>query len=284
MKKIVLTLIVPIIFLTAGIAMSNSSKEITKKVGLRVQGDNITAEVRINDLPLCNITPKDSSCVRGISSYLTGEKNKIEIVSSTDKGKIWARLYEISSSETTMVFSTDAYKDEDIEGQILKVNKLNKEVDFTSLVKGLDWEWKNNKVLNSNDEKEAIAFTKHIYTTLQKGEIDSILSTFEPLFINETQVINNSGMAGDDIEKNALKDELKTDVNLIVKDKDPVWQWDDFDSVELVLIKIADGRLYDLRRKDGSPFIRTSQKGEFGRFTMSNKIGKRKGQWFFFLN
>lgn len=284
MKKTVFTVIVLTVFISAGIAMSKTFKEITKKSGIRVQGNNITAEVRINDIPLCKITPDDSSCVRGVSSYLIDKDNTIEIISSDKKGEIWARVYEINSSETTMVFSTDAYKDEDIEGQILKVDQLNKKVTFTSSAKGLDWEWKNNIVLDSSDEKEAIAFVKSIYTSLQKGDYNNYVLASEPLHINQSQIINNSGMAGKDIDKNTISSELRNDISRILKKNDPIWKWDNFDDLELVIVKIAGGKLYDLRRKDGSSFIRTSQDDKFERFGMANKIGKKNGQWFFFLH
>jgi len=257
-----------------------TKNETRKRLELTVKGENITAEVRINDLKVCIITPDNSENRSPISFDLKDSINTLEIISSDRKGSIWARITEITSNEGALVFNFSDLKDEDQEGQILKLTVLNKKVSFTSSVKGnVDSEWKNNEILDNSDIEDATAFANRMYTAIQKGDFDNFLSLYDPLFINQSKRLPNTNVAHRTAE---LRNELKEDITSIIEDKDPIWQWDDFNDIQLNFVKVADGRLFQMQRKDGSPVIRTSGNDHWGRIEYSNTIGKKEGKWYVF--
>lgn len=243
---------------------------------LTAQGENIKAEIRVNDIPICRISPKYSSCVLKVTDYLESGDNSLTIITTDSKHKIWARITEHYKDEKIKFYDSKGFNNEKRIGELVKVTEAIKTAIFSSSLEGIKWQWKNNDILNDKeDRQEAINFAKSVYASLQKGESKKIMPLYEPLHENRSIT---TGVAID-----AFKKKSEKMINAIPGNPKPIWKWDNIDAITIVPVKIANARLYDLRRIDGSPFLRTSQEDKFRRITFSNKIGKKNGKWLFFL-
>ncbi|WP_299220195.1 hypothetical protein [uncultured Aquimarina sp.] len=235
-------------------------------------GEGTTAEIRLNDIPIGHLSSGGDAEMKHIQvelNIVTG-KNTLSVYPSSNKGKTIVRLVRYTEGdwvdgeggETLLVIRTE-HDDSPIHEDI----ELSK--------KRPDWCWLDADIVTDRkSHKEAIAFAKSFYNDLKVVKnVNKIVTAFDPIFEDMSAI-------DPEITLSIRTKELKE--GLLKNSKKEIWQFDDIDTLSYTAIPVANGRLYDLRREDGSPLIRTSQNSKWDRITYRNIIGRKNGVWQFY--
>ncbi|AXT58390.1 hypothetical protein J8L88_19710 [Aquimarina sp. MMG015] len=235
-------------------------------------GEGTGAEIRLNDIPIGYLSPKGDSEMKHIQvelNIVTG-KNKLSVYPSSNKGNIAVRLVRYTEGdwidgvggETLLLIKT---KNDD--------SPVHKEITLSG--KKPHWSWLNADVISDpKSHKEAIAFAKSFYNNLKDLEnLDEIITALNPIYYDMSAI-------DPEITLSIRNKELRK--SLLENSKKNIWQFDDIDTLSFMAIPVGNGRLYDLRRTDGSPLIRTSQNSKWDRITYRNIIGRKNGIWQFY--
>jgi len=74
--------------------------------------------------------------------------------------------------------------------------------------------------------------------------------------------------------------EIRDDFTGITTDKK--WKWNDIKDIRFHAKPVANGRLYEILREDGTSLFRTNLKDKQGRINFSGLIGRKNGKWQFY--
>jgi len=235
-------------------------------------GEGTTAEIRLNDIPIGYLSSGGDSKMKHIQvalNMVTG-KNKLSVYPSSNKGNIAVRLVRYTEGdwvdgvggETLLVIKTE---NDD--------SPIHKEITLSK--KKPHWSWLDADIISdSESHKEAIIFAKSFYNNLKDLEnLDKIITALNPIYSDMSAI-------DPEITLSIRNKELRQ--NLLDNSKKEIWQFDDINTISFTAILVGNGRLYDLRRADGSPLMRTSQNSKWDRITYRNIIGRKNGVWQFY--
>ncbi|WP_299442440.1 hypothetical protein [uncultured Aquimarina sp.] len=235
-------------------------------------GDGNTAEIRLNDIPIGKLTSggKFEMIHKHASLHVLSGINTVSVYPDSKEGKIWVRFVKYAErdwadgkgGETLLLIETNN-NNEPVHKQIeLKNNTPH-------------WSWLDADIISDPEShKEAIAFAKSFYKSLEKVEnIDEIVTAFDPIYKDLSAIDPEIKVA---IRTKELRE------GLLKSSKKEIWQFDDIDTLSFTATSVGNGRLCDLRRADGSPLIRTSQNSKWERITYRNIIGRKNGVWQFY--
>ncbi|SEM17485.1 hypothetical protein SAMN04487910_4322 [Aquimarina amphilecti] len=235
-------------------------------------GEGAAAEIRLNDIPIGYLSSGGDSEMKHIQvelNLITG-KNKLSVYPTSNKGTTVVRLVRHTEGdwidgvggETLLVIRTENDN-----------SPVHKEV--TLLKKKPHWSWLDTDIISdSESHKEAISFAKSFYNDLKDlKNLDEIITALNPIYSDMSTIDPEITLA-------IRNKELRQD--LLKNSKKEIWQFDNIDTLSFTAVLVGNGRLYDLRRADGSPLIRTCQNSKWDRITYRNIIGRKNGVWQFY--
>lgn len=252
-----------------GNCMANENNQTPKpKFILYVEAiaDRGSAEIRINDIPIGVVTAESGLYSRMIEDYLLPKENILSIHSENKNSIAKARIAAYKEGEFV-----DGKTGRTFIHTHLSPEKSNNSAGGELATDRKRWSWLDNPTLNTErDKQDALEAAKAIYQDLVKANVAALISTLDPWL---TEV----GSTYSQVTKKQRVDDLTKRVERL-KSTD-LWSFDSFDSIKIKLIPAANGRLYDLRRDDGTPLLRTNQSTNKQWFAVGNLIGNENGSW-----
>ncbi|MCP4986004.1 MAG: hypothetical protein GY928_08025 [Colwellia sp.] len=240
----------------------------TNQIYIEGFAENTNAEIRLNDISVMTIISNQDIRSVHVEEFLLPGKNFITLIPASSQGNAATRL-------------TSYNLDEFVDGQggeALMVVRADKGASVTEVVilpfDRPQWMWLNTDIIdNDASRKEAIAYSKSFYKSLVKGDISVIIPALQPQHIDYAKLSPDLSV----IERNR---DVEETIQRLTEDE--IWQFDNIEGIEFDVIAIANGHLFLVQRKDGSPLFRTSQPSRIERYTFSSMIGKKDGKWAFY--
>jgi len=241
---------------------------VIKKIYVEGEAEGTDAEIRVNDIPIIYL--KADSDVKSvlIEINLLSGTNTLSIIPTGKEGSVITRIvaYKVGEwvdgrgGETLLLLKTE--KGKTITGTVeLSTNRP-------------EWEWLTADIVTDDtSHKEALEFAKSYYNSLKVGDSKVMAEALLPLHIDQSK--------------------LDPEVTLEIRSKeiidvftgvatDEKWKWDDINDIVFHAKPVANGRLYELLREDGSNLFRTNLKDKQGRKNFSRMIGRKDGKWQFY--
>lgn len=229
--------------------------------------DRDDVEVRINDIPV-GIAGSNKLFSRMIEDYLLPKENTLSLhaLDTDSRGKARIAAYkegELLDGKAGRTFIhthlTSTKKMSLVEGELAPERTL--------------WSWFHNKPLNKSNEEDAIEAARSIYRNLVDANTEKLILSLTP-YLSEV---------GSTYSKTTEKQRVDDFVNTInrIKSKD-IWSFDKIDEIKITLVPVANGKMFELRRDDGSPLLRTNQETRKEWFSIGNMMGLQNGEWFIF--
>ncbi|WP_298548316.1 hypothetical protein [uncultured Aquimarina sp.] len=106
---------------------------------------------------------------------------------------------------------------------------------------------------------------------MEQNNISEMIAAADPILSNEL-------ISKPDLKKEKLVKEWTKGLKMAFTDQDV---YDDIDSISIKLTPIANGKLFEVKREDGSFLFRTSDKNEFP-VGFKSIIGRKNGVWQFY--
>lgn len=225
-------------------------------------------EIRVNDIPLGTIALNGQMFAKQVERHVLPGKNTLSIHPTTESGSSAIRL---------SLYPEDAFVDGKGGEEIGRTQTANGKV--ATLEFELDnnrpqWQWVDADIVTTAaDIKDAEKFAKKAYGYLANTDAEHFTPLLKPLF--EDMATHDATISA----KNRLegfKTKLKT------RKGQPIWQFTNIDDIDIVLTPVANGRLINISRKDGSPLFRTAQESRSERISYYNIIGRKEGEWAFY--
>ncbi len=240
------------------------------QVYILVQPSGTDGEVRVNDIPVRVGITADSLSHVDIEPYLVSGENELSILPFKSSGSVSVEMTSHTVDGNGMIYFNN--------GDVLLSIRAEGErgvgtVNFPSARP--IWAWTNADFIDdSKSRDEAIRFSRLYYEALVKGDVDIVLPAHEPIFSDQSIL---EPFFSFDERMEELEADLKSNA---VSD---FWLFDDFDDIGIELQPVASGRLFIVRRKDGSALFRTSQSNPDERIYYDSMIGRKNGKWAFYL-
>ncbi|MFD2564630.1 hypothetical protein [Aquimarina rubra] len=232
------------------------------------KGSNV--EVRFNDIPISKISITDKGYGNSFAAadhYAIPGINTLSIYPLSKKGITTIRLVKYSKGEIT---------GEDSGETLLKIiienddTPIHKQITLSS--NRIRWSWMDtDNIDNKKSKEEAIAFSKEFYKIMQQNNIEKMIKTADP-------IINYELVSKPGTQKEKIVKEWTKGLKMAFTDQDI---YDDIDSIDIQLVPIANGKLFEVKRKDGSFLFRTSVENEFP-VGFKSIIGRKNGIWQFY--
>jgi hypothetical protein len=147
---------------------------------------------------------------------------------------------------------------------------VRKQVELSS--DRVKWEWMNTDVITDNKSKiEAIDFAKHFYKMMEESNITEMITAADPLLSYQLTSMPS-------LTKEKLVAQWKENMTMMFTSENI---FDDINTISIQLIPIANGKLFEVKRKDGSMLFRTSDKSEYV-VGFKKIIGRKNGVWKFY--
>lgn len=259
---------------------SNASKETImtnqetkeKFLYLEIYGEKgASAQVRLNDIPACELSASDENSSGNsfsqVKYYVKPGRNTISIYPLSKKGKLTIRLVNYTKGGFT-----GRDKGEELINVIIEnnFNPIHKQIELAMDRK--KWSWMDTDIITDNKSKEeAIDFAKNFYKIMKQNNIKEMISVADP-------IITYDLISKPNITKEELIKRWEKGMKMAFNDKNI---FDDINTISIQLNTIANGRLFEVKRKDGSDFFRTSDKSNFV-VGFNNIIGRKNGVWKFY--
>ncbi|WP_378183407.1 hypothetical protein [Aquimarina sp. SS2-1] len=233
------------------------------------KGSNI--EVRLNDIPISKISITDEgygNSVAAADHYAITGINTLSVYPLSKKGITTIRLARYKRGDITGKDSGETLIEINIENDDTPVHqKIELPASRTR------WSWMDTDPIdNEKAREEAIAFSKAFYKILQQNNIEKMIEAVDPL-------LNDELLSKPETTKEKIVEQWTEGLKMAVTEKDV---YDDIDTIEIELIPIANGKLFEVKRKDGSFLFRTSDNNEYV-LGFKDIIGRKNGVWQFYL-
>ncbi|PKH50034.1 hypothetical protein CXF68_04640 [Tenacibaculum sp. Bg11-29] len=238
---------------------------IIKKIYVEGEAEGTDAEIRVNDIPIIYL--KAGSDVKSvlIEINLLSGTNTLSIIPTGKEGAVITRIvaYKVGDwvdgrgGETLLVLR--AKKGKTVTGTVeLSANRP-------------EWEWLTADIVTDNtSHEEALKFAKSYYKSLKEGDTKVMVEALLPLHMDESKLDTEVTL---EVRSKEIRDDF-TGITI-----DEKWKWDDIKDIVFHAKPVANGRLYELLREDGSSLFRTNLKDKQGRINFSRMIGRKDGKW-----
>ncbi|GAA4107890.1 hypothetical protein GCM10022393_03500 [Aquimarina addita] len=244
-----------------------------KFIYLEVYGEGSHVEVRLNDIPVTTLKTNTTETGYG-NSYTQAQYfvmpgiNTLSVYPLTNKGKTFIRLVNFTKADG----STARDKGETLIKIEIDNNDtpVHKEVTLASDRK--NWSWMEvDQINNKKDKEEARSFATSFYKTMVSGDIQNMIIAMDP-------ILNYKITAKPETKKETLITEITKGLSMAFNDE---CIFDDINTISIDLVPIANGKLFLVKRKDGTTLFRTSDKSEFI-VGFKDIIGRKNGVWQFY--
>ncbi len=249
-----------------------NEKNTEKFLYIEIYGEKgASTEVRLNDIPACNLSAEgDNSSGNSFTQakyYIKPGINTISVYPLSKKGKSTIRFVRYTKGEFT-----GRDKGEELIKIIVENSDtpVHKKIELPSDNKKLAW-MHTDIITDDESKKEALEFVKKTYQYLQKNNIKEMVSALDPILSYELIFKPNT-------TKDKLAEEWEKGLGMAFNGDNI---FDDINTISIQLIPIADGKLFQVKRKDGSMFFRTSDKNEYT-VGFRDIIGRKDGVWKFY--
>ena len=245
---------------------------IEKFLYLEIKGEKgSSVEVRLNDIPACklSIENKENSgnSFAQVKYYVKPGINTITVYPLNNRGKATVRLVNYKKGDITGGDSGEVLVKIVIEDNYEPVHK---QVELSS--DRIKWEWMNTDVITDDKSKsEAIDFAKHFYKMMEESNVAEMIAVADPLL--SYQLVSKPNLT-----KDKLVAQWKENMTTMFTSENI---FDDINTISIQLIPIANGKLFEVKRKDGSMLFRTSDKSEYV-VGFKKVIGRKNGVWQFY--
>ncbi len=252
------------------IIMNQETKE--KFLYLEIYGEKgASAEVKLNDVTACELSAIDENSsgnsLSQVRYYVKPGMNTISVHPLSKKGKATIRLVNYTKGGFT-----GRDKGEELMNIVI-------ENDYTPVYKQIElssdrkkWSWMDTDIITDDKSKEeAIDFSKKIYKIMEQNNIKEMISAADPILTYDLISKPNT-------TKEGLIKQWERGMKMAFNDENI---FDDINTISIQLIPVANGRLFKVKRKDGSDFFRTSNKSDFV-VAFNNIIGRKNGVWKFY--
>ncbi len=238
---------------------------IIKKIYVEGEAEGTDAEIRVNDIPVSYL--KAGSDVKSVlvEINLLSGTNTLSIIPTGKVGSVITRLVAYKVGEWV----------DGRGGETLLVLKTEKGKAVTGTVKlssdRPEWEWLTADIVtDKTSHKEAIEFAKSYYKSLKEGDTKVMTAALLPLHTDESKL-------DPEVTLEMRNKAFSEDFTGVITDKN--WKWDDINDIRFHAKPVANGRLYELLREDGTELFRTNQKDKLDRIFFSTMIGRKAGKW-----
>ncbi|MGY3794858.1 hypothetical protein [Aquimarina sp. 433] len=251
---------------------SMNQGEIEKFLSIEIYGEKgSNIKVRLNDIPVCELLIENKegygNAFTLANYYAIPNINTVSVYPLSKKGSATIRLATYKKGEIT---------GENNGKTLLKINIKNddtpvhKQVTLPSNLK--KWSWMDTDIITDKSSKEeAIAFAKSFYKTMEEGNINAMVTAADP-------IIGYEVLSKPEISKEDLINEWIKGLKMVFTDQNI---YDNIDSISIRLTPVANGKLLEVTRDDGSWLFRTSEKNEFP-VGFKSIIGRKNGVWKFY--
>lgn len=226
-------------------------------------------EVRLNDIPVSKLSLDKEGSGNSFSQvkyYLKSGINTISVYSFSKKGKATIRLINYKKGDLTG--SDDGEK----LVEIIVDNDdtpIHKNIELSSDIR---WSWVDtDNITDKKSKEEAITFAKKIYQFMIENNVEEMVAAADPIL--DYDIVSKPNAS-----KEQLVEQWTKGLKMIFDGSNI---FDDINSIEIELVPIANGQLFEVKRKDGSLFFRTSDKNE-SMVGFKNIIGRKNGLWNFY--
>jgi hypothetical protein len=251
--------------------VDSSNKKINLS-SLYIEGfaKNANCEVRVNDIPLGIISTGKQMFYKSAERHLLPGENTVSIHPQNINGIAAIRIAIYQQGE--WVDGKGGKELGEIQTDKGKVAEIKITLDNDRPV----WLWTTaDDITSAVAQQEARDFIKKAYQLLVSGDAENFIPLLTPYY-KDLEKYNPSFKFQTQIEDSKVKLEGH------YEKKDAIWKFTNYNEMEIVLVPVANGKLLDVRRIDGSPVFRTYQDNKIDRITYFNIIGKQNGKWEFY--
>ncbi len=242
--------------------------KIVQQIYAEGEATGVNAEIRLNDIPIAQLVENEDVKSFHVEINLVSGNNTLTIIPADKSGSVAARLVAYNLYDFVDGVGGDT---------VLVVRTKNGETSSITVDLGSErpkWSWQSADIVtDKTSHQEALSFAKSFYRALQQGDTQKIAAALKPVHVDHALLTPSFSAEARDKES---ADYLPGIIS------DEIWQWDDIKDIVFRAIPVANGRLYDIRREDGSTLFRTRQKDRFERYTFYSMIGRKDGQWRFY--
>ncbi|WP_405572086.1 hypothetical protein [Winogradskyella sp. Asnod2-B02-A] len=259
------------VFTLHAVAIENNQSQ-EKVWYVEVEGnDESSVEVRLNDIPVCRLSldPEDGSgsSVTRVKYYTQPGTNTLSIYPLSKKGKSTIRLVVYTKNEDTQESVKDVLAEVVIDNDDSVVHK---QIELSSDIK--EWPWlSTDTITDENSKKGAINFVNDFYEIMVQNNVKEMIVAADPILTYDL-------MSDPNMNKQELVQEWTENMEMMFNDENI---YDNIETISIQLIPIANNKLFEVKRKDGSPVFRTSYGSEFT-VGFKNIIGRKNGIWNFY--
>ncbi|MHA7060022.1 hypothetical protein ACWGOQ_0022535 [Aquimarina sp. M1] len=232
--------------------------------------EGIDLEVRLNDIPVCEVSINNKEGYGNAFALATYHiipgTNTLSVNPSSKTGKATIRLAQYTKGEFTGEDNGETLIKIEIENDDTPIHKT------IELSKKKRWSWMDTDFINDQKSKEeAIAFSKSFYKIMEQSNIEEMIAAADPILNDELKIKSET-------TKEKLVEQWRQGLKMVLKDP---YIFDDIDSIAIKLVPIANGKLFEVQREDGSSLFRSSDKNEHP-IGFRSIIGRKNGIWNFY--
>ncbi len=246
------------------------SHEIYIQVNADGADAGVNAEVRVNDIPVREGIFTGSLSQISVRFCLLSGENTVSIMPYSTTGSVTVEMTRypifpngrIDRGGEELLLSIKSEGGERVTGTINLPSERP------------SWSWlKADFVDNDASREEAITFSKVYYTAYVEADADILVPAKMPIF----EDFDRQSPAFDiDSRSEGFGIKMKS---FLGRDD---WVFDDLDGIEFDVVPVANGKLFSVRREDGSALFRTNQEDPFDRIEGYTIIGRKDGKWAFY--
>ena len=233
------------------------------------KGSNV--KVRLNDIPVSELLIENEkgygNSLTLVNYYAIPGINTLSVYPLSQKGTATIRLARYNKGEITGENNGETLLKIEIENDDTPIHK---KIELSANRKR--WSWIDTDIINGKKSKEeAITFSKSFYKIMEQNDISKMIAAADP-------ILNYEILSKPKTSKEKLIKEWTKGLNMVFTEKEI---YDDINSISIKLNPIANGKLFEVTREDGSFLFRTSDKNEFP-VGFKSIIGRKNGVWKFY--
>ncbi len=225
-------------------------------------------EVRLNDIPAGELITEgengSGNSFSNIKYYTKPGSNTLSVYSLSEKGKATVRLVRYFEGQ-----STGKGEGKTLIEIIVENTKLPTHKEIVLASSSERWSWMDvDLITDEKSEREAMDFVRRFYKTMEKSNVDEMIKALDPIINDELRS-----------KPNTTKEKLVKNWTKFMKmafNGDNTY--DDINKISVQLTPVANGKLFEVKRKDGSLLFRTSDTS----VAFKNIIGRKDGVWKFY--
>jgi len=226
-------------------------------------------EVRLNDIPASELIIEgengSGNSFTNVKYYTKPGINTLSVYSLSEKGKAIVRLVRYLKGQTTGRGEGETLAEIIVENT---KSPIHKEIKLPS--KNERWSWVDaDAITDEKIELEAMGFVKRFYKIMGKSNVDKMIEALDPIINDELRS-----------KPNMTKEKLVQDWTKFMKMAfNSENTYDDINKISIQLTPVANGKLFEVKRKDGSLVFRTSDNS----VGFKKIIGRKDGVWKFYF-